>query len=50
MTSWILFSLFFLFKVPNYGSVLVPGEKIFKSYIGDNKSYVGPAEEVICPT
>ena len=24
-----------------YGSVLVPGEKIFKSYVGDSKSYVG---------
>ena len=30
-----------LSKVYDYGSVLVSGEKIFKSYVGDTNSYVG---------
>ena len=31
----------FLKRFHSYGSVLVPGKRIFKSYVGDSNSYVG---------
>ena len=31
----------FIVNNDHYGSVLLPGEKIFKSYVGDSISYVG---------
>ena len=33
--------------VENYGSVPVPGEKIFKSYIGDSNSFIGDNQSYI---